>query len=81
MSSSRPSSRHRGEASAGSCPTCGSRRVRLVQEAVVLVVRGVRHRFPDVEHERCLACGERIFGFEASKRFDALFTRRRSRAA
>jgi hypothetical protein len=52
-----------------------------VQEAVVLVVRGVRHRFPDVEHERCLACGERIFGFEASKRFDALFTRRRSRAA
>jgi hypothetical protein len=47
-----------------------------VREEVVLRVRGVSHRFPDVEHERCAACGERIFGLEASKLFDALIHRR-----
>ncbi|MFM8411412.1 MAG: YgiT-type zinc finger protein, partial [Alphaproteobacteria bacterium] len=50
--------------------TCGSRRVISVEEDVVLTVREMRHRFQGVPHERCLECGERIFGIEASQRFD-----------
>jgi hypothetical protein len=51
-------------------------------EDVVLHVGRRRHRFEAIEHELCLACGERIFGIEASRRFDAtiLKTRRRSAA-
>jgi YgiT-type zinc finger domain-containing protein len=53
-----------------------------VRETVTLRVRGVAHRFADVPHERCPSCGERIFGVEASRTFDALITgRRRSHAA
>jgi hypothetical protein len=41
-----------------------------------------RRRVEHVAHERCLACGERIFGLEASKRLDAeILHRRRSHAA
>jgi YgiT-type zinc finger domain-containing protein len=82
MSSSRPSSRSSRAAASGPCPTCGSSRVRTVREEVTLRIRGVNHRFPEVPHEKCDACGERIFGIDASKRFDALIPRRRrSRAA
>ena len=81
MSSSRPSSQSK-RPPPGRCPTCGSSRVRAVSEDVVIRVRGVGHRFPEVPHEKCDSCGERIFGLEASKRFDALIPRRRrSRAA
>jgi hypothetical protein len=52
-----------------------------VCEDVTLELRGVQHRLADVAHERCAACGERIFGLEASKRFDTLLRRRRSHAA
>jgi hypothetical protein len=49
---------------------------------VVLRIRGVRHRFVDVPHERCEDCGERIFGLETSRLFDAtVLHRRRTRAA
>ncbi|MBI5488531.1 MAG: hypothetical protein HY905_14455 [Deltaproteobacteria bacterium] len=51
-------------------------------ETIVLRVHGAPRRFEDVPHERCLACGERIFGLEVSRMFDAvLLRRRRSRAA
>ena len=59
------------------CPTCGSARVRAVREEVVLRFHGVSHRVPDVPHEKCDACGERIFGLDASKRFDTFIPRRR----
>jgi YgiT-type zinc finger domain-containing protein len=51
--------------------------VSAVTEDVVFRVRGTSHRFPDVPHEKCDACGERIFGIDASTRFDALIPRRR----
>jgi len=47
-----------------------------VVEAVVLRVSGRRHRFDAVPHEKCNRCGERIFGLDASKRFDAVLTAR-----
>jgi YgiT-type zinc finger domain-containing protein len=51
--------------------------VQRVSETVVLRIRGVVRRFEDVQHERCLACGERIFDLEVSRQFDAMFLRRR----
>ena len=80
MSSSRQSSptRQRRE---GHCPTCGSERVIAVEEDVILRVGRQRHCFEGVAHERCQACGERIFGIDVSVQFDAAILRRRRRAA
>ena len=47
-----------------------------VEEDVVLRVAGKAHRFERVPHERCQACGERIFGVEVSHRFDAVIAAR-----
>lgn len=67
---------------AGACPRCGSLRVRMVTEAVVLKIRGTSYRFEDVPHERCTACGERVFGIDASRMFDGIVRgNRRTRAA
>jgi YgiT-type zinc finger domain-containing protein len=77
MSSSRRSSRSK---SAGPCPSCGARRVVAVTEAVTLRVGGRSHTFEAVAHERCAECGERIFGLEVSRRFDAAILSRRRRA-
>jgi hypothetical protein len=49
-------------------------------EDVVIRTRRRRYRFESVPHERCLACGERIFGIDASRKFDAAILKR-SRAA
>jgi hypothetical protein len=46
-------------------------------EDVVLRVGRRRHVVERVPHERCEACGERIFGLEVSQRFDAEILRRR----
>ena len=79
MSSSRRSSRSRQVGKAGRCPRCGASRVVRVTEDVVLHLRGRRHRIPDVPHERCQRCGERIFGIEAAARFDAAVLKGRSK--
>jgi hypothetical protein len=52
--------------------------VIAVEEDVLLTVGSRRHRFERVPHERCLACGERVFGIEASQRFDAVALRTRT---
>ncbi len=66
----------------GACPTCGSARVVAVVEQVALRIRGQSIRFDKIPHEKCESCGERLFGVEASKRFDlALSLRKRNRAA
>ncbi|TMB59002.1 MAG: YgiT-type zinc finger protein [Deltaproteobacteria bacterium] len=79
MSSSRRSSRSRRAGKAGTCPRCGAARVVPVMEDVVLRVHGHRHRIPDVPHERCQGCGERIFGIEVAGRFDAAVLKGRSK--
>jgi len=49
---------------------------------VVLRIRGRRYEFEGVPHERCGACGEQLFGIDASRRFDArILGRRRHRVA
>jgi len=82
MSSSRRSSRSRARRQDGRCPTSGARRVAPVVEDVALRVGRRRHIVQRVPHERCQSCGERIFGLEASQRFDAEILRpRRGHAA
>lgn len=81
MSSSHRSSRTEPARSRGRCPTCGSDRVIKTEEDVVLRVGNRRHRFQQLRHERCLACGERIFDLVASQQFDVLILKRRRRAA
>ena len=82
MSSSRRSSRPRKSPRPGACPTCGGRRVIPVTDDVVLRVRGRRYRIEGVAHEQCQACGERIFGLEASRQFDGVVLRgKRGRVA
>jgi len=53
----------------------------VVTEDVTLRVGGRAYSFEAVLHERCAACGERIFGLEASRRFDVGILPRRRRAA
>ena len=81
MSLSRRSSRSELPRPAGRCPTCGSARVIRTEEDVVLPVGRRRHRFENVVHERCLACGERIFDVEVSRRFDAVILKRKRQCA
>ncbi len=80
MSSSRRSSPTRRQR-AGRCPTCGSERVIAVEEDVILRIGHRRHRFKRIAHERCQACGERIFGIDVSCQFDAAILKRRGRRA
>jgi YgiT-type zinc finger domain-containing protein len=79
MSSSRRKSR--SDKAAGPCPNCGSRRITSVVEDVEFRVGRKRVRFAGVLHEKCPACGERVFDLETSRRFDAALGRRRRRAA
>jgi len=55
--------------------------VVAVVEDVVLQIGKRSHRFTAVPHERCEQCGERIFGIDVSKRFDAALLRGRRRHA
>lgn len=82
MCSSRQSLRSKRLRRAGTCPTCGVKRVVPVTEDIVLRVGGRRYRLESVSHERCAACGERILGTEVARQFDALVLgRKRGRAA
>ena len=81
MSSSHRSSPTEPTRSRGRCPTCGSTRVIKTVEDVVLRVSNRRHRFPQLRHEHCLECGERIFDIDVSHQFDLLILKRRRRAA
>ena len=79
MSSSRRSSPSRAPRRGGACPVCGAGPVLPVTGDVVLRIRGRRYKIADVPHERCEVCRNRIFGIEASGRFDAVVLGRRSR--
>lgn len=74
MSSSRRSSPSR-KTRPTVCPRCGARGVVPVSEDIVLRVGRRRHAIKSVDHERCLRCGERIFGLEVSRGFDATVLR------
>ena len=71
MSSSQQSSSI--EANLLSCPLCGSERMVRLTSDVTLTIRSVTQTFVAVSHQRCDACGERVFDLAQSRRFDAVF--------
>lgn len=83
MSSSQQRSRRKESAGRGlKCPSCGRKELKDVVETVVIRVKRRVFHFEDVAHERCLSCGERVFGIDVSLRFDAaILGRRRDHAA
>ncbi len=82
MFSSQQSLRCKPLRRAGTCPTCGAKRVLPVTEDIVLRARGRRYRLKGVPHERCAACGERIIGIEVARQLDTLVLgQERGRAA
>ncbi len=42
------------------CPTCGSKRIRLVCETVTRRWKGRVYQVPEVEFHECPACGEQV---------------------
>lgn len=58
------------------CPTCGSKRIRLVREAVIRSFRGKRYQVPDVEFHACPNCSEKLYGREAMRKLETFQPKR-----
>ena len=52
------------------CPTCGSKRIRVVRRSVARKFRGRTYQVPDVEFHECPACGEKLYGREAMRKLE-----------
>ncbi len=52
------------------CPTCGSKRIRLVRQNVIRTFRGKRYQVPGVEFHECPNCGEKLYGREAMHKLE-----------
>lgn len=59
------------------CPTCGSRKIRVVCSDYKTTVQGRTVTVPDLEREECPNCGEVLFDCAAMERLEALRTKRR----
>jgi YgiT-type zinc finger domain-containing protein len=53
------------------CPTCGSRRIRLVVGDYHGNFRGKQYVARYVEHHGCPNCGEKLFDPEAMRRIES----------
>jgi len=53
------------------CPTCGSKRIRLVRRGVTRTFRGRTYQVPDVEFHECPNCGEKLYGREAMHKLES----------
>jgi len=65
------------------CPSCGSRKIRLVTNDYHGKFRGKPYVAPAIEHHECPACGERLFGADAMRRIESFRpgSRRKNRVA
>jgi len=61
------------------CPTGGSRSIRLVGKDDRGRFKGKAYVAPDVEYYECPACGEKLFGREAMRRIESFRPSRRTR--
>ena len=63
------------------CPTCGSRKIKLVTGDFLTTARGKRIVISDVRRHECPACGEVLLDYESVKTIEAhRFPRRKLRA-
>ena len=63
------------------CPTCGSKRIRLVRRAITENFAGETYRVPSVPIHECPDCGERLYGREAMHKLESYRKRRLTAAA
>jgi YgiT-type zinc finger domain-containing protein len=57
------------------CPTCGSKRIRLVCEDAKFSIRGRQVIVHELDFLRCDNCGERLYDIEASRKIDSVIGR------
>ena len=56
----------------GECPTCGSRKMRLVKKDLEFIHKGRKVIVPQVECEECQNCGESITNYAANQYIDSV---------
>ena len=54
------------------CPTCGSRKIRVMKRDLEFVHRGQKIIVPQVECEECQSCGEVITDYAANQYIDSI---------
>ncbi|MGA2500214.1 MAG: YgiT-type zinc finger protein [Tepidisphaeraceae bacterium] len=53
------------------CPTCGSKRIRVVCRSVTRNFKGRSYEVPDVQFHECPDCGEKLYGREAMQKLES----------
>ncbi len=53
------------------CPSCGSRKIKLVEGDYFTTARGKQIVIPNVRRHECSACGEILLDYEAVKQIEA----------
>lgn len=53
------------------CPSCGSRKIKLVEGDYPTTARGKRIVVPDVRRHECPDCGEVLLDYEAVKQIES----------
>jgi YgiT-type zinc finger domain-containing protein len=53
------------------CPTCGSRKIKVVEGDYATTSRGKLIVVPSVRRHECPACREMLFDYEAMKQIEA----------
>ena len=53
------------------CPTCRSKKIRLVKRGVTHGFKGRSYEVPDVEFHECPDCGEKLYGREAMQKLQS----------
>jgi YgiT-type zinc finger domain-containing protein len=62
------------------CPTCGSRKLKLVRSDFKTRIQGRPATVPDLERQECPVCGEVLFDCIAMERLEALRQKKRKLA-
>lgn len=63
------------------CPTCGSRKIKVVRSDYKTRIHGRSVAVPDLERAECPNCGEILFDCAGMERLEALRPRKRHHAA
>lgn len=61
------------------CPTCGSKRIRIVQNDFATTLRGRPVLIPNLARQECPACGEILFDRNALRQIESATPRKHRR--
>ena len=53
------------------CPTCGSRKIKVVRRNVTRQFDGQQYTVPNLAFHECPDCGERLYDREAMRKIEA----------